>query len=1023
MTARNSGSPGKPGDPAHGSARAEPSAPAVPAEGGAESPRSCPVVGVGASAGGLAAFEAFFSGMPRDNAPGMAFVLVQHLAPNHESLLAELVRRYTGMEVFEVKDGMAIRPNCVYIIPPNRDLALLNGALQLLEPAEPHGHRLPIDSFFRSLAADQHERAIGVVLSGTGSDGTLGVRAIKGEGGMVIAQTPESTDFDGMPRSAIATGLVDFQLPPAEMPAQLLAYAARAFRARPTPTDAPVSPVDESALNKVFVLLRALTGHDFSEYKTNTVKRRIDRRLAVHQIESMDAYVKFLQGNPAEGTALFRDLLIGVTSFFRDPEVFKALEERVIPRFFKDKVPGAPIRVWSAGCSTGEEAYSLAMLLQEHMESRKETHTIQVFATDLDPEAIAIARGGIYPASIASQVSPERLARWFRADSEGGGYRIHKGIRDMLVFSEHDVIRDPPFSRLDLISCRNLMIYLGGALQQRLLPIFHYALNPAGVLLLGTSESIGDFGDLFTPLDRESRIYLRQPDVMASKRAARGRFRSPLPATGASRHLVKGSEGPRTSLREMTERAVLQQIPAAAVLVNGQGDVLYLHGRAGMYLEPAPGEASVNNILKMAREGLRVELTTALRRAVASHDVARASNLRVRTNGSYSQVNLSVRPAASGKAETESDLYLVILEEAAPGTVAAPGPAAPTEARSNGETDVDGRIAALKDELRTKEEYLEAANEELETTNEDLRSSNEEMQSVNEELQSTNEELETSKEELQSVNEELATVNAELQSKVADLSRTNNDMNNLLAGTGIATVFVDQALRILRFTPAATRLTNLILGDVGRPVTHIVSNLVGYDRLAQDAQSVLDTLVPKDVEVQARDGNWYMMRVHPYRTLENVIEGAVVTFIDISEVKRSEAALRKASELQRLAVVVRDAQDAITVQDLQGRTLAWNPGATRMYGWTESEALALNVLDRTPEALRADELARVQRLAQAETLDAYRTARLTKSGGAVQVSIVSTALKDDNGRIYGIATTERAAESSPARKNEAPHGS
>ncbi len=1012
-TERNSVCPDKPGDPA---------APAVAAEVGAETAGSCPVVGVGASAGGLAAFEAFFSGMPRDKDPGMAFVLVQHLAPDHESLLAELVRRYTRMKVFEVKDGMAIRPNCVYIIPPNRDLALLNGALHLLEPAEPHGHRLPIDSFFRSLAADQHERAIGVVLSGTGSDGTLGVRAIKGEGGMVIAQTPGSTEFDGMPRSAIATGLVDFQLPPEEMPAQISAYAARAFGARVRPADAPVSPVDESALNKVFVLLRALTGHDFSEYKANTVKRRIDRRLAVHQIESMDAYVKFLQGNPAEGTALFRDLLIGVTSFFRDPEVFKALEERVIPRFFKDKAPGAPIRVWSAGCSTGEEAYSLAMLLKEHMEARKETHTIQVFATDLDPDAIAIARAGIYPASIASQVPPERLARWFQADSEGGGYRIHKGIRDMLVFSEHDVIRDPPFSRLDLISCRNLMIYLGGALQQRLLPIFHYALNPAGVLLLGTSESIGDFGDLFTPLDRESRIYLRQPDALISKRAARGRFRAPLSAAASSRQTpVKGSEGPRVSLREVTERAVLQQIVSAAVLVNDQGDVLYLHGRTGMYLEPAPGEAPVNNILKMAREGLRVDLTAALRRAVASHDLVRASNVRVRTNGSYSRVNLSVRPASGGGPEAQSDLYLVVLEEA-PGNPEAPGPAAPAEAAAAGETEADQRIAALKDELRTKEEYLEAANEELETTNEDLRSSNEEMQSVNEELQSTNEELETSKEELQSVNEELATVNAELQTKVADLSRTNNDMNNLLAGTGIATVFVDQALHILRFTPAATRLTNLIPGDVGRPVTHIVSNLVGYDRLAQDAQSVLDTLVPKDVEVQARDGKWYMMRIHPYRTLENVIEGAVITFIDISEVKRSEAALRKANELGRLAVVVRDAQDAITVQDLQGRTLAWNPGATRMYGWTESEALALNVLDRTPEALRADELARVQRLAQAETLDAYRTTRLTRSGAVVQVSIVSTALMDGNGRIYGIATTERAAESSAVQNNEAPHG-
>ncbi|MBI5410555.1 MAG: chemotaxis protein CheR, partial [Nitrospirae bacterium] len=449
---------------------------------------SFPIVGIGASAGGLAAFEAFFSGMPADADPGMAFVLVQHLAPDHNSILTDLVRRYTRMQVFEVEDGMAVRPNCAYIIPPNHDMAFLNGTLQLLAPAAPRGQRLPIDFFFRSLAQDQHERAIGVVLSGTGSDGTQGVRAIKGEGGMVMVQNPESTEYDGMPRNAIATGLVDFELPPAEMPAQIISYVTHAFGKPPRPATAPPHKA-ESALKKIFVLLRVQTGHDFSMYKPSTIHRRIDRRMAVHQIETLNDYVKYLQQNPVEVEALFRDLLIGVTSFFRDPEAFKVLEEQVIPKLFAGKPVGSSVRIWSTGCSTGEEAYSLAILLQERLEMFKQSFNVQIFATDIDSMAIATARTGLYPASIAADISPERLGRFFVAESDGSMYRIHKAIRDMLVFSEHDVVRDPPFSKLDLISCRNLMIYMGGELQKRLLPIFHYALNPGGFMFLGTSET------------------------------------------------------------------------------------------------------------------------------------------------------------------------------------------------------------------------------------------------------------------------------------------------------------------------------------------------------------------------------------------------------------------------------------------------------------------------------------------------------------------------------------------------------
>jgi chemotaxis methyl-accepting protein methylase len=445
--------------------------------------------GIGASAGGLAAFEAFFSGMPATTDPGMAFVLVQHLAPDHKSILADLIRRYTRMQVFEVEDGMPVLANCAYIIPPNRHMAFLNGRLELLEPSEPRGRRLPIDFFFRSLAQDQRERAIGIVLSGTGSDGTQGVRAIKGEGGMVMAQSPDSTEFDGMPRSAIATGLVDWELPPAEMAAQLIAYTAHAF-GRLTSLAANPTPKVESALKKIFIVLRAQTGHDFSQYKPSAIHRRILRRMSIHQIEALDGYVKYLQQTPPEADALFRDLLIGVTNFFRDPEAFAALEEADHPAAFCRQTRGGVIRVWTTGCSTGEEAYSLAILLQEHMEARQQRFTLQLFATDIDSRAIASARAGLFPAGIASDVSPQRLARFFTAEPDGSAYRIHKGIRDLLIFSEHDLIKDPPFSRLDLICCRNLLIYLGADLQKQVAAIFHYALRPGGILFLGTSESL-----------------------------------------------------------------------------------------------------------------------------------------------------------------------------------------------------------------------------------------------------------------------------------------------------------------------------------------------------------------------------------------------------------------------------------------------------------------------------------------------------------------------------------------------------
>ncbi len=1110
-----------------------------------------PIIGIGASAGGLAAFEAFFSGMPENIEPDMAFVLVQHLDPDHKSILTDLIRRYTRMQVFEVEDGIKVKPNCTYIIPPGRDMAFLNGTLQLLEPSAPRGHRLPIDFFFRSLAQDQHERAICIVLSGTGNDGSIGVRAIKAEGGMVMVQNPDNIKYDGMPRSAIATGLVDYILPPVEMPMQLIAYVLHAFR-KPIPKSNEAAPNVENSMKKIFILLRAQTGHDFSQYKPSTLHRRIERRMAVHQVDTIDSYVKYLQQTPTEVEALFRDLLIGVTSFFRDPDAFQALGDQIILKLFAGKADGEIIRVWSPGCSTGEEAYSIAILLQEHIDVLKLNYRIQIFATDIDSQAIITARAGLYPASIAADVSPERLARFFTAEPDSIAYRIHKNIRDMLIFSEQDVIKDPPFSRLDLISCRNLMIYMDSNLQKKLIPLFHYSLNTGGILFLGTSETVGGFDDLFNALDRKLKLFQKKEEFQIinnkgnKQNAALNRFVPPMPVRDKifPRAAEKKTFPARLPLRDLTEQALLQQVVPASALVNASGSILYLHGRTGMFLEPAQGEAGINNILKMAREGLRREMTTALHKSVSTKEIVRSFGLHVKTNGDFTTVNLTIRPVAAGPAMTlDTPLYLILLEEASPFTSDQTRLNSISEIRNPAELDTDERIIALKQELRAKEEHLQAVNEQIESSNEELQSSNEEMQSVNEELQSTNEEMETSKEELQSVNEELATVNVELQNKVVDLSRANNDMNNLLAGTGIGTVFVDHSLRILRFTPSVTRIINLILSDEGRPVGHIVSRLVGYDRLVEDVQSVLNTLAPREIEVQTTAGAWYTMRILPYRTLDNVIEGAVITFVDITEMKRAkekliiseiryrrlfesaqvgmlildaetgkimnvnpflikmlgysqeqfiekaiweiglfkdiaanrenflelqkkeyiryedlpletadgrqievefisnvysvenhkviqcdirditerkraEEELRKANDLLRLAVVVRDAHDAITVQDLDGRIIAWNPGAVRMYGWIESEALLMNVRNLIPEDLREKALAMVHQLSLADILEPYRTQRIAKDGTVLDISMVSTALLNDTGEMYAISTTERAIESKTDRMKE-----
>ncbi len=833
-----------------------------------------PIVGIGASAGGLAAIEAFFTAFPKDKRFGMAFVIVQHLDPDHKSILVDLVKQYTVMPVSVVEDSMNVEPDCVYIIPPSHDMAFVNGKLHLLEPGSPRGLRLPIDFFFRSLAEDQHERAVCIILSGTGTDGTLGLKAIKGEGGMSMVQSPESAAYDGMPRSAIATGLVDYTLPPGKMPEQLMAYIKHVFSLKDSPVQAPVPGISD-AMSKVFLLLRTQTGHDFSLYKKNTIHRRVERRMVVTQISRIEDYAHYLQENKTEVDTLFRELLIGVTNFFRDPLAFDSLKDNVIPRLF-DKPAGSNVRVWVPGCSTGEEAYSIAILILETQDILKKNCMVQIFATDIDAEAIEKARTGIYPDSIAADVTPERLERFFSHDVTT--YRVNKSVRDMVVFAKQDVLKDPPFSKIDLLSCRNLLIYLDSEAQKRIMPLFHYAMNPEAHLFLGNSESTGEFTSLFAGVDKKWKIYKRK-SVIAPRSAAIA-FLSPrdsgVPGQKAS---SIGMHVPPRTLRNLAEQSLLESYVPASVLINAEFDVLYIHGRVGRYLEPATGEVSVN-LLKMARGGLRMELAALVRTAISKQELVRHEGVSVQTDDKSIQVNLIVVPLMNP--EEVRGLILIIFEPSA--LIESP---LLTDKVKDAGSENDQRFIVLEQELKAKGEYLQAVIEELETANEELKSTNEELQSSNEELQSTNEEMETSKEELQSVNEELITVNTELQKKIEELSRSNNDMNNLMAGTNIGTLFVDHNLRIQRFTPATTQIISLIHSDIGRPISDIVSRLVDYDRLIPDVRAVLDTLVPKETEVKNKEGHFYQMRIQPYRTIENVIEGAVITFVEKTPIKNS----------------------------------------------------------------------------------------------------------------------------------------
>lgn len=945
-----------------------------------------PVVSIGASAGGLAALETFFKNMPADNKIGIAFILIQHQAPDRKSILSKLIERYTKLNVYNVEDGMMVEPDSIYIIPPSRDIEFLKGRFHLKEPTAPRW--TCIDYIFRSIARDQQEKAICIVLSGNGTDGSLGLKEIKGEGGMVMAQDPETADYDGMPRSAIATGMVDYVLPPAEMPAQLISYIKNKYERKPFWTG-PLGAKTIDSLNKVFFLLKSQTRHDFSHYKKNTTLRRIERRMAVNQIERMEDYVHYLEQNSKEVETLFRELLIGVTSFFRDPDAFDILKKQVIPQLFFNKNPGDTIRVWVPGCSTGEEAYSIAILIREHLDTVKQQFNVQIFATDIDNRSVELARTGLYPASIAADVSPERLTRFFTLDRDGHFYQIAKTIREMLIFAEQSLIQDPPFSRLDFISCRNLLIFMDVGLQKNVLYLFHYALNHNGFVFLGSSETIGELSDLFNTVDIKWKVY-QNKGIVIPRPTLRTLASAIMKSETISRALSYRQRESKPGIREQIEKYLLKNNTPPCVVINKLGDIFYIHGRTGKYLEPAPGENRMN-ILQMAREGLRVKLTAAVRKAAAQNEPVYYRGLCIGGNGETNVVNLTVMPFSEVTLNV-SDLTMVIFEE----IVLPEGENQwREEAAALNFTADDEHIFSLERELQHKEEYLKTVIEELET-------SNEELQSTNEEFQSTNEELETSKEELQSVNEEIMTVNMDLQNKIEELSQANNDMNNMLTGTDVGVVFVNCQMRIQRFTPAAVQIINLIHTDLGRPLGHISTNLIGNVLLDKYVQAVIDNIMPQELEAQTRDGRYYLIRILPYRTLENAIEGAVLTFIDITEQRHSQ------DTINRLDVIVRDSNDAITMQDMEGRILAWNPAAEKLYGWNQAEALAMNICETIPPSKREEALEMVKKLAQSEKMEPYQTQRVTRDGRIIDIWMTASVLLNKEGKPYALATMERS---------------
>jgi two-component system CheB/CheR fusion protein len=947
---------------------------------------TCPIVGIGASAGGLAVLKVFFEALPIDT--GAAFVVIQHLEPNHESFAAEILERSTAMPTMQVSEGMKVEPNHVYVIPPNTYLTLRENAFQLAKPTLHHGLRMPIDAFLWSLAEQHQERAIAIIISGTGSDGSLGLKAIKGGGGLVLAQSPETAEYDGMPRSAIATGMVDIACPVEDIPKHLIDYLQNpsVIELTKDEEDEPIAAQDKQHLSAILALLQTRCNQDFRVYKHGTIGRRIKRRMGLHHIKSMEDYLTFMRAEKDEATLLFKDLLIGVTAFFRDAKAFEALNKAVILPLLAAKHTDDVIRVWIPGCASGEEAYSIAMLLIEALGQANKHCPIKIFATDIDEAALGVGRNGLYAKNSVANLSTERLKRFF--NKEGDFYRVSKTLRESVTFANQNMISDPPFSNLDLISCRNLLIYLKPEVQTQVLALFHFALRENAHLFLGHSETANQQEELFEAVVKKWRIYRR----CAASRATKLDF--PI---GSSSSISKPSISPKTNsntgvnLNDVVQQYLIKEFSPAAVLVNHKHQILHFSGPTSRYLEQ-PGGAPTQDLLTLVKHELRPKLRAALRRVVNERQRVVVDDVTVLRDDVKVAITVILRPLMLTK--IPDPVILITFED----QLEVPVVSQDQKAQSN--LVEPSLLQQMADELHITREDLQSNIEELESANEELQAANEEVMSINEELQSSNEELESSKEELQSMNEELTTVNGQYKDKVDELANTNDDLNNLLSSTDIATLFIDEQLKIGRFTPATGRLFNLLGSDIGRPLSDIRPKFTD-NSLQEDVCKVLDKLTPMECEVSTEDGKYFIRRILPYRTSENRISGVVITFIDITARKIAE------ENNLRLATVVRDSNDAVTLINTDGKIIAWNNGAQKMYGWSKHEAMQMSIRDLVPSEEWPKVAKLFQRLYQGEVLHSAESLRLSKDGRQLHVLITVTPIFDQAGRVTSVATTER----------------
>lgn len=949
------------------------------------------IVGIGASAGGIQALQEFFKNVPADS--GMAYVVILHLSPDHDSKLAEVLRHAAKIPVTQVTEKTKVEPNHIYVVPPNKHLLMSDGAIVVSKNTEEEDRRAPVDIFFRTLADSHGSRSVCVVLSGTGANGSMGLKRVKENGGAAFVQNPREAEFNEMPRNSIATDMVDEVLPVAEIPAKILLYQ-KSLGTVQIPVEAEKRAEDQQqALREIFTHLRLRTGHDFANYKRPTLLRRIERRLSIRNLPDLPSYAAYLQNNPEEVTALLKDLLISVTNFFRDKKAFEVIELEVIPAIIQKKKPEEHVRMWVAGCATGEEAYSLAMLCAEQTLSVIDAPKVQIFATDIDDAAIAFAREGFYTLNDAADVSPERLRRFF--NKEGDGYRIRREIREMILFANHNFIKDPPFSHLDLVSCRNVLIYLNQTAQERVMETFHFALNPGGYLFLGLSESVDTASDLYTSFNREFHIFQTRQVAIRTY---------PVPESVPTFKYQPIPDSPIHALQEQRVRErmtlgdlhqrLLEQYAPPSVVVNEEYEIVHLSEKAGRYLQIAGGELS-QNLLKLVRPELRLELRSALYQAVQRQSAVEARGLKVNLDDKTETINIHIRPVFR-EDDVAQGFILVIFEHIADETL-----------QREVVLAADEPVARhLEEELTRLKSQLRASIEQHEFQAEELKASNEELQAMNEELRSAAEELETSKEELQSINEELRTVNQELKVKVEETTLASNNLQNLINSVDIGTIFLDRSFRVALFTPPARTLFNLIPNDIGRPLSDI-TNKLEYTGIISDAEMVLEKLFTVQREVKSSDGRLFMMRVLPYRTEEDRINGVIITFFDITDRKRDEEALRISKERMEKAFSIETV--GIVFFKPTGEITGSNDAFLQLCGYTKD--------DLTQGRIRWDELTPPEYLEQSKKnmqefevsgkIAPYEKEYIRKDGSRFWALISSSRIGEDEGVEFVIDITEQ----------------